>query len=88
MRLVKIAIGNVNSTVGAVRSNVDSMLAMARDMAAQGVTLGCFPEQAVGGYPPEDLISSVSPPRPPISPPSSSPGSRLRWAGRSSTARR
>lgn len=56
MRLVKIAIANVNTTVGAVRSNVDSMLEMARGMAADGVTLGCFPEQAVGGYPPEDLI--------------------------------
>ena len=55
MRLVKIAIANVNSTVGAVRSNVDSMLEMARAMGAEGITLGCFPEQVVGGYPPEDL---------------------------------
>ena len=32
------------------------MLAAAREMAAAGVTLGCFSEQCLGGYPPEDLI--------------------------------
>jgi NAD+ synthase (glutamine-hydrolysing) len=56
MRLVKIALASVNPTVGAVRSNVDRMLAMARAMAADGVTLAAFPEQVVGGYPPEDLV--------------------------------
>ncbi|HEY7214473.1 MAG TPA: nitrilase-related carbon-nitrogen hydrolase, partial [Thermoanaerobaculia bacterium] len=56
MRLIKIAIGSVNATVGAVRSNVDRMLAQAREMAAEGVTIGCFPEQVVGGYPAEDLV--------------------------------
>jgi NAD+ synthase (glutamine-hydrolysing) len=56
MRLVKIAIGNVNPTVGAVAGNVAQVLAQAREMAAAGVTLGCFSEQVVGGYPPEDLI--------------------------------
>jgi NAD+ synthase (glutamine-hydrolysing) len=56
MRLVQIALGNVSPTVGAVRSNTDRVLAMAREMAAAGVTVGCFPEQVVGGYPPEDLI--------------------------------
>lgn len=56
MRLIKIGIGNVDPTVGAVRSNVDRMLAQARAMAADGVTVGCFSEQIVGGYPPEDLI--------------------------------
>lgn len=56
MRLIKIALGNVNPTVGAVRSNVDRILAQAREMAADGVTVGCFTEQVVGGYPTEDLI--------------------------------
>ncbi len=56
MRLVKIGIGNVNPTVGAVRSNVDRVLAQARAMAAEGVTIGCFSEQVVGGYPAEDLV--------------------------------
>ncbi|HEV8583318.1 MAG TPA: NAD(+) synthase [Thermoanaerobaculia bacterium] len=56
MRLIKIAIGSVDPTVGAVRSNVDRMLAQARAMAADGVTIGCFSEQVVGGYPAEDLV--------------------------------
>jgi len=56
MRLIRIAVASVDPTVGAVRSNVDRMLAMAREMGEAGVTLGCFSEQVVGGYPPEDLI--------------------------------
>ncbi len=56
MRLIRIGLGNVNPTVGAVRSNVDRLLVQARGMAAAGVTVGCFSEQVVGGYPPEDLV--------------------------------
>ncbi|HKI04187.1 MAG TPA: NAD(+) synthase [Thermoanaerobaculia bacterium] len=56
MRLIKIGIGSVDPTVGAVRSNVDAVLVQARAMAAEGVTVGCFSEQVVGGYPPEDLV--------------------------------
>jgi NAD+ synthase (glutamine-hydrolysing) len=56
VRLIQIAVASVDPTVGAVRSNVDRMLAMAREMGEAGVTLGCFSEQVVGGYPPEDLI--------------------------------
>ncbi len=56
MRLVKIAVASVNSTVGAVTSNVDRCVAFAREMAAAKVTLAVFPEQVVGGYPAEDLV--------------------------------
>jgi NAD+ synthase (glutamine-hydrolysing) len=56
MRLVKIALANVNTTVGSFGSNVDRVLGMATQMAAAQVTVGVFPEQVVGGYPPEDLI--------------------------------
>jgi NAD+ synthase (glutamine-hydrolysing) len=56
MRLVRIAIGNANPTVGAVRSNVDQLVGLAREMAEGGAALGVFSEQVVGGYPPEDLI--------------------------------
>jgi NAD+ synthase (glutamine-hydrolysing) len=56
MRLIQIALGSVDPTVGAVRSNGERLLAMAREMAAADVTVGCFSEQVVGGYPPEDLI--------------------------------
>ena len=56
MRLIKLGIANLDATVGAVRSNVDRLLAMAREMAADDVTLGAFTEQAIGGYPAEDLV--------------------------------
>ena len=56
MRLIKIAVASVSPTVGAVRSNTDRLLEMAAGAAAGDVTLACFPEQVIGGYPPEDLI--------------------------------
>lgn len=56
MRLIKVAIANVSTTVGAVTSNMDRMLDQARLIAREDVTLAGFPEQATGGYPPEDLV--------------------------------
>ena len=56
MRLAKVAVASVSPTVGAVDSNVTRLIEVAREMAAQDVTLGAFPEQAIGGYPPEDLV--------------------------------
>ena len=56
MRLAKLAVASISPTVGAVRSNVDRLIAVAHDMAAANVTLAAFPEQAIGGYPPEDLV--------------------------------
>ena len=56
MRLVRIALANVNATVGACRSNVDSAVALARAAAADHATLVAMPEQVIGGYPPEDLV--------------------------------
>src|SRR5215204_2167012 len=56
MRLVRVGLGSIDTTVGAFRENTDRALALAYDMAADGVTIGVFPEQAIGGYPVEDLI--------------------------------
>ena len=56
MRLVKLAVASLSPTVGAVRSNTAALVASARGMAEAGVTLGAFPEQVLGGYPPEDLV--------------------------------
>lgn len=56
MRLVKIGLASINSTVGAFAANVDRCIAAAREMAEQQVTIGLFPEQVIGGYPPEDLV--------------------------------
>jgi NAD+ synthase (glutamine-hydrolysing) len=56
MRLVKLAVSSLSPTVGAVRSNRARVLDAAREMAEAGITLGAFPEQVLGGYPPEDLV--------------------------------
>ncbi len=56
MRLVKLGLAAVNTTVGAFGKNVDRAIGMAREMAAQQVTVALFPEQLVGGYPQEDLV--------------------------------
>lgn len=56
MRLVRIGLGSIDTTVGAFRENTDRAIAMAAAMAADAVTIGVFPEQAIGGYPVEDLI--------------------------------
>jgi len=56
MRLVKIGLASVNTTVGATHGNVDRALRFAEQMAPSGVTVAVYPEQMVGGYPPEDLI--------------------------------
>ena len=56
MRLVKLGLASVNTTVGAFGKNVDRAVGMAKEMAAQQVTVALFPEQLVGGYPQEDLV--------------------------------
>ena len=56
MRLAKLAVASLSPTVGAIRSNVSRLIAVANEMAAENVTIGAFPEQVVGGYPPEDLV--------------------------------
>jgi NAD+ synthase (glutamine-hydrolysing) len=56
MRLVQLGIACVDSTVGAVRSNVDRCIEAASRLDASGTTLAVFPEQIVGGYSAEDLV--------------------------------
>jgi NAD+ synthase (glutamine-hydrolysing) len=56
MRLAKLAVASLSPTVGAVHSNVSRAIEVANEMAAANVTLGAFPEQVIGGYPPEDLV--------------------------------
>ena len=53
---LKIALAQLNPTVGAVEANADKVLAARREAAAQGADLVVTPELAVDGYPPEDLV--------------------------------
>lgn len=56
MRLVKVAVAATNPVVGAVSFNVETLIRASQAMAEDDVTIGCFPEQAIGGYPAEDLV--------------------------------
>ena len=52
----RIALGQLNLTVGDLAGNVEKMAASAVEAAAAGAELACFPELSVTGYPPEDLV--------------------------------
>lgn len=56
MRLVRLGLGNINSTVGAVDDNAQRVIAACTAMAQDDVTIAALPEQVIGGYPPEDLL--------------------------------
>ena len=54
--MVRIALGQINTTVGDLEGNVGTMSAWAARATEAGADLICFPELAVTGYPPEDLV--------------------------------
>ncbi|GAA3708724.1 NAD+ synthase [Oceanisphaera sediminis] len=51
-----LALAQLNLTVGAIEANIQAMLAAARDAEQEGAELVLFPELAITGYPPEDLL--------------------------------
>jgi len=54
--VVRIALGQLNTTVGDLDGNVALMSAWAARAADADADLICFPELAITGYPPEDLV--------------------------------
>jgi NAD+ synthase (glutamine-hydrolysing) len=53
---LRVALCQINTTVGDLTGNVDRILAALHDAEAQGADLAVFPELAITGYPPEDLL--------------------------------
>ena len=53
---VKVAIAQMNSTVGDLAGNAAKILDFARRAAAQGAQIVLTPELSLVGYPPEDLL--------------------------------
>jgi NAD+ synthase (glutamine-hydrolysing) len=51
-----VALGQINTTVGDLAGNVDRMVTVAVRATGAGADVVCFPELAVTGYPPEDLV--------------------------------
>ena len=56
MQAVRIALGQFNATVGDLAANVAKMKTLWADAVAAGADVVAFPELAVCGYPPEDLV--------------------------------
>lgn len=56
MRSLRLAMAQINCTVGDVDGNVDKIISRIREAKRMGVELVAFPELAVTGYPPEDLL--------------------------------
>ncbi len=56
MKRLRIALAQINTTVGDFAGNVELCLASARQAEGVGADLVVFPELALAGYPPEDLL--------------------------------
>jgi NAD+ synthase (glutamine-hydrolysing) len=54
--VVRVALGQINTTVGDLAGNVERMATVAKEATDAGADIVCFPELAVPGYPPEDLV--------------------------------
>jgi NAD+ synthase (glutamine-hydrolysing) len=57
---MRIALGQINPTVGDLAGNVALMVRYARDAAARDAELIVFPELSITGYPPRDLVEKPS----------------------------
>jgi NAD+ synthase/NAD+ synthase (glutamine-hydrolysing) len=53
---MRIALAQLNPTVGDLTGNVDSMTRASRGAAARGAEVVVFPELSLTGYPPRDLV--------------------------------
>src|SRR3990172_2629304 len=56
MRSLRIGLGQINATVGDLDGNVAKIVDYARRARDLGCDVVAFPELAVTGYPPEDLL--------------------------------
>ena len=57
---MKVALGQINPTVGDFAGNVAKIIDFSRRAQADGAGLILFPELSVSGYPPRDLVERVS----------------------------
>jgi predicted amidohydrolase len=57
---VKIALAQINPTVGDFTGNVEKIVAVSRQAAAQGARVTVFSELCICGYPPADFLEKPS----------------------------
>ncbi|HBE44162.1 MAG TPA: NAD+ synthase [Deltaproteobacteria bacterium] len=55
-KILRIALGQINCTVGDLNGNQNKIIDYIGKAHALGVNIICFPELAITGYPPEDLL--------------------------------
>ncbi len=53
---MRIALAQINPTVGDVAGNASRVIELAREASDRGAQVVAFPELAITGYPPEDLV--------------------------------
>ena len=56
MSTIRIGLAQINASVGDLEGNVKKILQIAEEASRQGVDILSFPELAITGYPPEDLL--------------------------------
>ena len=56
MHRLRVGIAQINTTVGDFAGNADKILKVIEESRSSGVELLTFPELAICGYPPEDLL--------------------------------
>jgi len=56
LRILRVALGQMNATVGALSANADRMIELIRRAEHLQADIVAFPELALTGYPPEDLV--------------------------------
>ncbi len=57
---MKIALGQINTTIGDFSGNSGKIIEIARRAQAGGASLAVFPELSICGYPPRDLVENPS----------------------------
>jgi NAD+ synthase (glutamine-hydrolysing) len=57
---MRIALGQIDTTVGDLAGNTNLMISRAREAASRGARLVVFPELSITGYPPRDLVEKPS----------------------------
>jgi NAD+ synthase (glutamine-hydrolysing) len=60
MDTLRVGLGQINVCVGDLRGNLKKILEYIESARSLGVDILCFPELAVTGYPPEDLLLKSS----------------------------
>ncbi len=56
MKTLRVALAQINPTVGDLRGNAKKITDYMKEAAGQGAAIVAFPELALTGYPPEDLL--------------------------------